>query len=269
MGKAHLLSVVYLPMDVQVSGQASAGLPPLVANFIRSLQYSQLAGILPPSPCLGHRYAFVIEVAYMSLALLFTGLAVLSVVAASLTVKAHRIFVFIAGGLFTALSLAYPLVCNTVLTLLTTSTVTMTDVAQAQLDGSPLSISDAAVLHTLHGAAVTSTVLAANPYYLAWQGAHKSAAALAVVCLVVYCIGYPLVMLFWVQYHLQRYLMPRDVSFAAVVRQWCLHTFSAIGWKQLASHGFNDTNPHSAQVRRATLTSSLFNIYASVNAEDR
>lgn len=95
-------------------------------------------------------------------------------------------------------SLLYSLLCNTVLKLLRckTETLSLTGYAVLDRDGGAAQMTELLARATaepgFRSTQYTVSLLATNPAYMCYSGAHKPAAVMAWLTLVVFLIGYPL-----------------------------------------------------------------------------
>lgn len=121
---------------------------------------------------------------------------------------------------FTLCSLLYALVANSVFKLLHCTDVQLSPLAYALLnrDLHGESVNDAVARVVAAGPAamstlVTARVLYADPTFECWSGDHRPAAALAVVTLVLFVIGYPVWSLLWLRARINWLMLRSFVGF--------------------------------------------------------
>lgn len=246
---------------VQVGKGASPGLPGFLRQAYAALDVFSFGGLSPNTACLAGAYPFLNEATQMGLAL-----GLMALVAAlqfscrkllslrrlkELQRDASRGSVARAGdmlkpllrrGLYTVLTLMYPIVMRSSMEMLncTTSVVSVRAYLSMDQDGSslagigrslppdpvtgrPMTVEQLAQLsdvdksvRTLLDAAVPINSLVSNSYFVCKEGAHAPVWTLAWVALLFYGIGYPLGTFLLLRSRLNRLLQRhRDAARAA------------------------------------------------------
>lgn len=188
--------LVWMIMTVQVVSQvaraSSSELPTLMRTVYSAVALIQLEGIVIAPACLG-TYAFESEVGLMGAALLCWTAAIVTYYACQCRCCGS---LRIAGKVsMTGALLLAPIAIEKAVVLVNCQFATMTGVAITALDGGDS-----------YGAKISSStdlvslpLLSSDPYYVCFAGQHAIAGIMAIVCLVVYAMGLPLLTFIWLR----------------------------------------------------------------------
>jgi hypothetical protein len=204
----------------QVGLAAGPQLPPVLLAVYAQLSFFQFHGVTMPSACVPG-FPFLNEVVSMCVSMFLLVLATLLALGLSYNGTAgttetgdHSRRDVIPGGtvppaplgrvrsacrragplsfrlVVVLLTILFPTVTNSVLSMVNCMPVTMSKRSYAGLAGADATPTD--TLSLVGKDMVTVHVLQSNPSYVCYKGQHISAAALAWVTLFLYCIGFPL-----------------------------------------------------------------------------
>ena len=212
--QSALQLIVYFLTVIQVLSNVSQvnskRLPRALQSVYRGIALLQLQGVSLPPACVPDGYYFSTEVSLMSVALFFW----LSAVVLSAGFWLRRgllLWRFIRLSMLLAL-LLHPAISSVALSLVNCQTVLLSRRAIAVLQGGT------STFFSLPGSAASSDstlvpvlLLASNPYIVCFStSAHLPAGVLAVITLVVYVAGLPVLTLLWILWDpwLQRHVRP-------------------------------------------------------------
>jgi hypothetical protein len=203
--------VIVLQMLGQMGQTAAPSLPPPVSALLRGLAIFQFQDATVPAACVKD-FPFArdvaIMVAVMALQSCLIGFVLLKPPTPGVNSKGsggtclQRWAPTLCQLLFTACCLAYALVCNTVFGLLGCHTQQLASAAAASLEQDDAS--RAAFAAQMQAEAnggqqtlVPVLVLTSRPEFVCYSGAHRSAAAVAWVALLLFVVAFPLWSVAW------------------------------------------------------------------------
>jgi len=222
--------LLVLQLFAQVGRTASPGLPPVAAGLLQSLTFLQFEDVSTPAPCWRQGgYAFAPQVGQMGVALglsllLWCGLLIPRrhgpspcAIGHSGTIPAGcqrpslpathdatdskprlrtRCSDTIVWLSFTCALLTFALVVNTAFGLVSCVAIAVSPLVRRTLDADA-SPSEASA--TTVATAFSVRVLAANPTYVCYEGAHRPAAVVAWVTIAAFVVAFPIWTWLWVR----------------------------------------------------------------------
>jgi hypothetical protein len=221
--------IIWLFNCVQVMSQAtlaaSPGLPPILQSYLNVVSLFLFTGLTGNPACAGPNGPFIFTNFEFGLVLLLQGLLILlmiqhfyfnrgnvDVVKVDKQVTCSNWFSRNKGGmfyiLFAVLSLVYPLIANSVLSLLACSTVPMTPRAYLLLDGDGTTLlkngipasyaADMAdlmvenVVDPYANMVIPVSVLTKDPFIVCYEGVHKIEAYYGIFMMIWYLLLFPI-----------------------------------------------------------------------------
>lgn len=209
--------VIVLQLLGQMGQTAAPSLPPPVSALLRGLAIFQFQDAAVPAACV-KGFPFAREVAIMVAVVVLQSCLLGFLAIKPLTSRANskssgvgclqRWAPTLCQLLFTACGLAYALVCNTVFGLLGCHTQQLTSAAAASLeqDDAARAVFAAQMQAEANGGQqtlVSVLVLTSRPEFVCYSGAHRPAAAVAWVALLLFVVAFPLWSAAWARRRVQ------------------------------------------------------------------
>lgn len=231
LGALVAWSFVTVQLVAQAGSSAAAGLPAHLLTMYSALAVARFSGVTLPSSCVTG-YAFSSEMTSMCIGLAaLLGAIVLSGAAFESSwlrmllprayVHAHAVAL---RACITLLTLVYPALVSSALSLVVCTSVKIPVLAYISLDGDGSTLMHAGItVGSAHPSALVDVLVqASNPSRVCYESSHTAAAAIAWVSLIAVGAAYPLVCV-WCIYLRVRVLHTSAAEIDASVFKSCSH----------------------------------------------